>query len=163
MNINELQSICLFFLMENPNSGYDLTKIIKKTNAWHASHQQIYRELGKLEGVNFVTFADVPQVGKPDRKVYSITPVGKQALQTYQKSVDTGFIKLNCKLTVMALTKNVDYLTNKKINLLSQYLNKSKLISIENSDSDIESLLLQREISHIKADIDFIDRILNTL
>ncbi len=51
-------------------SGYDINKGMHKAGI-PRSHQQVYRELARLVDLDIVSFYDVPQQGKPDRKVYS--------------------------------------------------------------------------------------------
>ncbi len=46
-------------------------------------HQQVYRELTKLAERGAVTYRLEPQVGKPGRKVYAITPVGTEVLEAW--------------------------------------------------------------------------------
>lgn len=75
----------LTVLSEQPSSGYDISKRFEETVScyWTASQQQIYRELGKLEKQGWVSFELVPQAGKPDKKIYAITPAGKQELRRW--------------------------------------------------------------------------------
>lgn len=72
----------LTVLSEAPHSGYDLSKRFEESVScfWKASQQQIYRELSKIETQGWVTYELVPQQGKPDKKLYQITDVGKQEL-----------------------------------------------------------------------------------
>jgi DNA-binding PadR family transcriptional regulator len=77
-----LSHAILALLLDNPCSGYDLAKDFDQSVNffWKATHQQIYRELGKLEEQDWVTAEVIAQTGKPDRKLYSITSQGKQHL-----------------------------------------------------------------------------------
>lgn len=63
-------------------SGYELKTIINKSTGYFftASLSQIYPALKELTKRGFIVFEVEPLVGKQDRKVYSITPSGKQAL-----------------------------------------------------------------------------------
>lgn len=56
---------------------------------WKASQQQIYRELSKIETQGWVTHELVPQQGKPDKKVYQITEMGKQELLNWYAEPST--------------------------------------------------------------------------
>jgi len=69
-------------LIHCPCSGYDLAKQFDGSVGffWKASHQQIYRELAKLETDSWVSSATIPQAGRPDKKLYSVTPLGKERL-----------------------------------------------------------------------------------
>lgn len=79
MALSEAILVCL---TERPMSGYDLAKNFDASIGffWRASHQQIYRELGKLRGKGYVESSEVTQSGKPNRIMHTITPTGRQAL-----------------------------------------------------------------------------------
>lgn len=75
----------LTLLSEQPSSGYDISKQFEETIScyWKASQQQIYRELSKMEKQGWVAYELVPQVGKPDKKIYEITEAGRQELRNW--------------------------------------------------------------------------------
>lgn len=75
----------LALLNDCPSSGYELNKAFETSVGcfWKASHQQIYRELGKLESWHWVSVELVPQSGKPDKKVYQMTALGRQELAAW--------------------------------------------------------------------------------
>ncbi len=77
-----LSHTILAVLSQQPYSGYDISKRFEESVScyWQASQQQIYRELGKMEQQGWVTYETVPQEGKPDKKIYSITDAGRQEL-----------------------------------------------------------------------------------
>jgi len=72
----------LVSLMNCSCSGYDIAKQFDGSVGffWKASHQQIYRELAKLEAEEWVSSETIPQEGRPAKKLYSVTPLGKQQL-----------------------------------------------------------------------------------
>lgn len=72
----------LALLVQEPMSGYDLNKTFAGSvgNFWKATHQQIYRELGKLEEMGWVKAETIFQEGRPDKKLYQITEVGQKNL-----------------------------------------------------------------------------------
>ena len=72
----------LALLAKHPGSGYDITKHFEEGLScyWKATQQQVYRELGKLSAQEHVSFETLPQVGKPDKKLYKITELGWQEL-----------------------------------------------------------------------------------
>ncbi|WP_035992245.1 PadR family transcriptional regulator [Leptolyngbya sp. KIOST-1] len=80
-----LSHAILSALTDRPCSGYDLAKQFDGSVGffWHASHQQIYRELTKLEQQALVTAEAVPQAGKPDKKVYRVTEAGQATLRDW--------------------------------------------------------------------------------
>lgn len=72
----------LAVLAQSPCSGYDISKRFDEGVGcyWKASQQQIYRELAKMEKTHWVEFEAIPQAGKPNKKIYSVTEAGHQAL-----------------------------------------------------------------------------------
>ncbi|MEM8641089.1 MAG: PadR family transcriptional regulator [Cyanobacteria bacterium P01_G01_bin.54] len=72
----------LTLLTDAPASGYDISKRFEADIScyWKASQQQIYRELGKMAKQGWVTHQSVPQAGKPDKKIYELTPAGEAEL-----------------------------------------------------------------------------------
>lgn len=68
-------------------SGYDLAKNFDASIGffWRASHQQIYRELGKLRDKGYVRSEEITQSGKPNRIVHTITNEGQKALNDWSK------------------------------------------------------------------------------
>jgi DNA-binding PadR family transcriptional regulator len=69
-------------LVDSSCSGYDLAKRFDGSVRffWAASHQQIYRELSKLEERRWIIPEIILQEGRPDKKLYSVTELGKQQL-----------------------------------------------------------------------------------
>ncbi|NEQ19214.1 MAG: PadR family transcriptional regulator [Microcoleus sp. SIO2G3] len=75
----------LVSLVERPCSGYDLAKQFDGSVGffWSASHQQIYRELSKLEAQGWIASETIPQEGRPDKKLYRVTEQGNQQLKKW--------------------------------------------------------------------------------
>lgn len=69
-----------------PMSGYDIKHLFDHMLApiWGAAHSQIYRELRRMEQLEWVSMQREEQESRPDRKVYSITDRGKAALYEWQ-------------------------------------------------------------------------------
>jgi DNA-binding PadR family transcriptional regulator len=80
-----LSHAILAVLANRPCSGYDLAKQFDGSVGffWHATHQQIYRELTKLEESGWVDLEVMRQDGKPDRKCYSINAAGMVHLREW--------------------------------------------------------------------------------
>jgi len=75
----------LGLLAREPFSGYELAQKMKAPISffWHAKHSQIYPELAKLEEQGLVNHERVEQQEHPDKKVYTITPAGRDALRRW--------------------------------------------------------------------------------
>jgi len=77
-----LEHALLVALREQPSSGLDLAKRFSRSIGyfWSATHQQIYRVLARMETDGWVEGREVAQDGRPDKRVYAVTPVGDRAL-----------------------------------------------------------------------------------
>ncbi len=75
----------LTMLVRQPLSGYDLVTHFRGSVGflWHATHQQIYRELEKLRRATLVSCKLVVQSKRPNKKVYSITAKGRRDLLSW--------------------------------------------------------------------------------
>jgi DNA-binding PadR family transcriptional regulator len=71
----------LGFLNYQPFSGYELKKMFDSSvrHFWTADQSQIYRTLTRLAGEGLAEVEHVAQSSRPDRKVYHITPAGREA------------------------------------------------------------------------------------
>ena len=81
-----LDAAILGFLGERPRSGYDLkTRCFDGAarDFWTADQAQIYRTLERLQAAKLVSAARKRQSGKPDRKVYSLTDLGRDTLSSW--------------------------------------------------------------------------------
>jgi PadR family transcriptional regulator AphA len=63
-----------------PMSGYDLYKLFDQSinNYWSTEHTQIYRALKNLLEKDLIDCQEQVQEGKPDRKIYTLTDLGKK-------------------------------------------------------------------------------------
>ena len=69
-------------LLEKPSSGYDLARRFDKSIGyfWHASHQQIYRELARMELAGWIESNSAPDAGKTRKRIYHVLAPGQQEL-----------------------------------------------------------------------------------
>ncbi|MCD6061014.1 MAG: transcriptional regulator PadR-like family protein [Moraxellaceae bacterium] len=70
-------------LLEKPSSGLELARRFDRSIGffWHATHQQIYRELAWLEGEGWVESTD--EGGRGRRRLYRVLPAGKRELKRW--------------------------------------------------------------------------------
>ncbi|MFZ6644997.1 PadR family transcriptional regulator [Undibacterium sp. TJN25] len=71
-------------LLEQPCSGFELARRFDRSIGffWHATHQQIYRELGRLEESGWLESLP-PESGRGRKKVYRVLPAGREELQRW--------------------------------------------------------------------------------
>ncbi|MGW7265271.1 PadR family transcriptional regulator [Streptomyces sp. NPDC054842] len=69
-------------LLEKPSSGLELTRRFDKSIGyfWSATHQQIYRELGKLEAEGFIRALPAEQPARGQKKSYEVLAAGRAEL-----------------------------------------------------------------------------------
>ena len=77
-----LEHAILVSLSERAASGSDLTRRFDASIGffWSATHQQIYRVLGRMETDGWITAEVVPQADRPAKKVYAVTEAGRAEL-----------------------------------------------------------------------------------
>lgn len=77
-----LEHALLVALREQPASGLELTRRFSRSIGffWSATHQQVYRVLGRMDADGWVEVETVAQDGRPDKKVYAVTELGAAAL-----------------------------------------------------------------------------------
>ena len=80
-----LEHALLVALSERPASGLELTRRFEKSLGffWNATHQQIYRVLGRMETDGWITVEAVPQVDRPTKKVYAVADAGLAELRRW--------------------------------------------------------------------------------
>jgi PadR family transcriptional regulator AphA len=79
--INTLGYAIISALGRKPCSGYELAQYLDAI--WPAKHSQIYPMLTKLEQKELLTHEPVEQIGRPAKKIFSITEKGKETLQKW--------------------------------------------------------------------------------
>jgi len=86
-----LDHAILGFLDRGPMTGYDLkTRCFDEAvgHVWTADQAQVYRTLDRLADRGLVKPKLVPQRGKPDRRVFTITRKGRTELEAWLRSVE---------------------------------------------------------------------------
>ncbi|MCO4809988.1 MAG: PadR family transcriptional regulator [Gammaproteobacteria bacterium] len=78
----DVKTVCLGMLTDGPASGYDLKKEFESSfgHFFAAGYGSIYPALSWLADHQYVSCEEIPQEGKPDRKLYRITEEGRQFL-----------------------------------------------------------------------------------
>jgi PadR family transcriptional regulator AphA len=74
-------------LAQAPRSGYDITRWFAYVTKHFCAfgHSSIYPTLADLEHRGLVTFTEMPSDQGPTRKVYQLTPAGREALLQWVK------------------------------------------------------------------------------
>jgi PadR family transcriptional regulator AphA len=146
--MNTLSYGLLSLLTRCPRTGYELMQQIQPL--WQAKHSQIYPLLAKLEQFGYVRFVAVTQKDKPDKKVYSITDSGLEALREWMPEPTDEPVKrdemlLKCYCLRLTDPEKGKSLFEQRIVLFEQKLERLGGMLAE----------LQREINEEEAGLDF--------
>lgn len=84
IRVMSLPHALLTALVEQPSSGSDLAGRFDRSIGyfWHATHQQIYRELARLEDAGWLESLP-PESGRGRKKVYRVLPAGRKELRRW--------------------------------------------------------------------------------
>jgi DNA-binding PadR family transcriptional regulator len=74
-----LDHALLVSLLEKPSSGYELARRFDRSIGyfWHATHQQIYKVLARMEEAGWISGEVQAGEVAPDRKLYSVSAAGR--------------------------------------------------------------------------------------
>jgi DNA-binding PadR family transcriptional regulator len=117
----DVKTVCLGMLTDGEASGYDLKKHFESTfgHFFAAGYGSIYPALSSLLADGLVECTEIPQDGKPDRKVYRITPAGTAYLKTALDNPNPGhkvrseFLATMCFAHLMSNDKIATLLDNR--------------------------------------------------
>lgn len=160
--MNKLSYGLLSFISTEPQTGYDLMRRLNLF--WHTNHSAIYPLLSELEEKDYVNCALIEQIGKPDKKLYSITDQGMEALKKWIASTtdpevvkDEMMFKLLCiqvldKETIEILLTEMENRCTKALDYFNEVFEKLKdgvngSINSFNAPKMGAYLLLQKKIA----------------
>jgi DNA-binding PadR family transcriptional regulator len=85
-------AVLALLAMEGERSGYDLAKLVEKSIAhiWSPARSGLYAVLPRLERTGLARRRNVAQATRPDKRLYSITRPGRQALAAWLATVEPG-------------------------------------------------------------------------
>jgi DNA-binding PadR family transcriptional regulator len=94
-------AVLALLAIEGERSGYDLAKLVEKAigQVWSPARSGLYAVLPRLEKTGLAQGRVVSQSTRPDKRVYSVTPAGRDALAAWLETVEPGatesfFLKL---------------------------------------------------------------------
>jgi DNA-binding PadR family transcriptional regulator len=157
----------LALLAKEPAHGYELKLALEQTfgQAYPSPNiGQIYVTLKRLEQDGLVRSEDVEQTTRPNKRVYELTPTGREALRAWVEEPSDGprirdefFIKLI--LAPMAgLADRMELMNAQRRHYLRIMRNLIELLS-ETDEADITArLLIEGAVLHLQADLDWLER-----
>lgn len=129
LNLMDVKTVCLGMLTDGPASGYDMKKCFESSfgHFFPAGYGSIYPALATLARNGMVEFENVPQEGKPDRKVYTITEKGREELMVGlgnphpTHKVRSEFLAMMCFAHLMS-TEQVNAVIDNKLHEIEEFL-----------------------------------------
>ena len=72
-------------LIERPTTGAGLARRFDRSIGyfWQATHQQIYRELGRMEKAGWIHSEPDPEAGRTRKRTYAVLPAGRDELMRW--------------------------------------------------------------------------------
>lgn len=162
-----MRPILLALLAKEPAHGYELKQALEQLfGAGYPSPNigQIYVTLGRLEKDGLVRGQDVSQVNRPNKKVYELTPAGRDELATWMDSPSDGprlpsdfFVKV--ALAPMTGANDRMALVNKqRRHCLNVMRALQELAATTERDNPVSLLLIEGACLHLQADLEWLQR-----
>ena len=162
----------LALLAKEPAHGYELKLALEQTfgHAYPSPNiGQIYVTLKRLEQDGLVRSEDVEQTTRPNKRVYELTPAGRQALRAWVDEPSDGprirdefFIKLI--LAPMAgLADRMSLMNTQRRHYLGIMRNLTELQAETDPADTTGRLLIEGAVLHLQADLDWLERCLEEL
>ena len=160
----------LGLLAQRPGHGYELhstlLSIVGGQENWDLKPAQIYTTLSRLEKNNLVRQAGLDKDSGPEKRIYAITPKGKQEVtRWFREGVaedhvhDEFFIKLMIALALEEVDA-VEIIRIQRNTLYQQLHNVTTQRQIAKPGQDMARLLmLDKSFMHLEADLRWLEMI----
>ena len=157
----------LALLAKEPADGYELKLALEQTfgQAYPSPNiGQIYVTLKRLEQDGLVRSEDVEQTTRPNKRVYELTPAGREALRAWVGEPSDGprvrdefFAKLI--LAPMAgLADRMELMNSQRRHYLGIMRNLTELQADTDPADTTARLLIEGAVLHLQADLDWLER-----
>lgn len=94
-------AVLALLAIEGERSGYDLLRLVQQAIAhvWSPARSGLYAVLPRLERAGLASGRTLSQSARPDKRLYTLTPAGRAALDAWLSTVEPGaretfFLKL---------------------------------------------------------------------
>jgi PadR family transcriptional regulator AphA len=163
------QPALLGFLMAHPQHGYELHQEFSRDlgQVWRVGLSQIYAQLKQMEEAGLVAAQTEPQPNRPPRRVYHITPAGREAFLewVHRPTPNLRNIRLEFLARLYFFRRlglpGLDQLVAEQQALYSGRV-ESLARAAAQADDDFARLVLEFRQGQIKAAVRWLDRCLET-
>ena len=157
--------LVLGLLSERPMTGYDIKKHVSVmlSAVTNASYGTLYPTLHKLLKEGAVKVAEIPQKGRPSKKVYSITETGQQELRGWlRKPAAADQVKREFLLKLyLAKNLSAQHIQSLVSDRRDQMTEKLDTLKAEKQaiDNPWQKWVVNYTLSLCKAEIDWLDEL----
>lgn len=144
-----VEYVILAALVRRPRSGYDLTRWMQRETSHYfaVGHSSVYPALSRLEGDGLVSHEVVPSDRGPERKVYSITAAGQEAVLEW---ADTSVVERQVRDEQLVKVLCYGFLPEEHALARlreARALHEKKLALYEDHERELERMAREDEIS----------------
>ena len=157
----------LALLAKEPAHGYELKSLLEQTfgQAYPSPNiGQIYVTLQRLEQAGLVRSQNVVQATRPNKRVYELTPAGRDALAAWVEEAsdeprvrDDFFVKLVLS-PLTGATDRMALINRQRRHYLSLMRGLSRLAAENDRGNKVSRLLIEGAMLHLQADLDWLER-----
>ena len=157
----------LALLAKEPAHGYELRNLLEQTfgQAYPSPNiGQIYVTLQRLERDGLVRSQDVVQATRPNKRVYELTPAGRDAVAAWLEEPSDGprvrddfFMKLALS-TLAGADDRMSLINRQRRHYLNLMRGLSRLAATTDHANRIAQLLIEGAMLHLQADLDWLER-----
>jgi len=157
----------LALLAKEPAHGYELKSRLEQVfgEAYPSPNiGQIYLTLQRLERAGLVRSQDVVQAARPNKRVYELTPAGREMVDAWLEAPSDGPRVRDdffMKLALGPLAGDVDRLglINRQRRYYLAQVRELATFAAEDADANpIARLLAEGAMLHVQADLDWLER-----
>jgi DNA-binding PadR family transcriptional regulator len=159
-----LKYLLLALLAECPRHGYELKRAFEELlgGTWVLNIGQIYLTLAKLEDDGLITAEVVAQDLLPDRKVWSLTEIGRKELTRWTEEPGAATLKVRDELFFKILAQalaggDLDDLVWTQRESHVRAMSELARLRDDRSTHPITALLLEGVILRAEADLKWLD------
>lgn len=162
-----MRSVLLALLAKESAHGYELKQALEQTfgSAYPSPNiGQVYVTLGRLEKDGLVRGEDVTQSNRPNKRVYDLTPAGREAVAEWLDAPSDGprlRSEFFVKLTLAPLAGAADRMTlinRQRRHCLNLMRGLTEPGHPEERGNRVATLLVEGARLHLQADLEWLER-----
>jgi len=157
----------LALLAKEPAHGYELKSRLEQIfgEAYPSPNiGQVYLTLQRLERAGLVRSQDVVQAARPNKRVYELTPAGREAVTAWLEDPSDGprvrddfFMKLALGPQVGDIDR-LALINRQRRYYLTQMRELTSLAADSTEGNPVRRLLAEGAMLHVQADLDWLER-----